>query len=152
MRIVFAGTPEFAAKALDALIKAGHQVELVLTQPDRPAGRGMKLMPSDVKKLALAYDIPVEQPVSLRFDGRDPEGARRVYERIKVLKPDVMVVVAYGIILPKAFLDLPTHGCLNIHASLLPRWRGAAPIQRETKPVACPLCAWRKAWIQGQSC
>ena len=130
MRIVFAGTPEFAATALDALIKAGHQVDLVLTQPDRPAGRGMKLMPSDVKKLALTNGIPVEQPVSLRFEGRDPEGARRVYDRIQSLAPDVMVVVAYGIILPKAFLDLPTHGCLNIHASLLPRWRGAAPIQR----------------------
>ncbi len=130
MRIVFAGTPDFAATALDSLIKAGHQVELVLTQPDRPAGRGMKLQPSAVKKLALAHDIPVDQPISLRIDGKYGEEAQRVYDRIQAIKPDVMVVVAYGLILPKAFLDLPANGCLNIHASLLPRWRGAAPIQR----------------------
>lgn len=130
MRIVFAGTPDFAATALDSLIKAGHQIELVLTQPDRPAGRGMKLQPSAVKKLALANDIPVDQPVSLRIDGKYGEEAQRVYDRIQAIKPDVMVVVAYGLILPKAFLDIPANGCLNIHASLLPRWRGAAPIQR----------------------
>lgn len=130
MRIVFAGTPDFAATALDALIKAGHEVALVLTQPDRPAGRGMKLQPSAVKKLALAHDIPVDQPVSLRIDGKYGEEAQRVYDRIQAIQSDVMVVVAYGLILPKAFLDLPAHGCLNIHASLLPRWRGAAPIQR----------------------
>lgn len=130
MKIVFAGTPEFASIALDSLIKNGHQIELVLTQPDRPAGRGMKLQPSAVKKLAVAHNIPVEQPVSLRLDGKHAESAKEVYERIRQIQPDVMVVVAYGLILPKAFLDLPEHGCLNIHASLLPRWRGAAPIQR----------------------
>ena len=130
MRIVFAGTPEFAATALDALIKAGHEIALVLTQPDRPAGRGMKLQPSAVKKLALANGIPVEQPVSLRIDGKYGEEAKRVYNRIKTIGPDIMVVVAYGLILPKVFLDIPENGCLNIHASLLPRWRGAAPIQR----------------------
>ena len=130
MRIVFAGTPEFAATALDALIKAVHQIALVLTQPDRPAGRGMKLQPSAVKKLAVANHIPVEQPVSLRLDGKYGEEAQRVYDRIQAIKPEVMVVVAYGLILPKAFLEIPGNGCLNIHASLLPRWRGAAPIQR----------------------
>ena len=130
MKIVFAGTPEFAGKALDSLIRGGHQVELVLTQPDRPAGRGMKLQPSAVKKLAISHDIPVEQPVSLRFDGKHAEEAKRVYELVRQIEPDVMVVVAYGLILPKAFLSLPEYGCLNIHASLLPRWRGAAPIQR----------------------
>ena len=130
MKIVFAGTPEFAATALDALIKAGHQVELVLTQPDRPAGRGMKLQPSAVKKLALANGIPVLQPVSLRIDGKSGEDAQQAYDRIRSINPDVMVVVAYGLILPKEFLALPVNGCLNIHASLLPRWRGAAPIQR----------------------
>lgn len=104
MKIVFAGTPEFAGKALDSLIRGGHQVELVLTQPDRPAGRGMKLQPSAVKKLAISHDIPVEQPVSLRFDGKHAEEAKRVYELVRQIEPDVMVVVAYGLILPKAFL------------------------------------------------
>ncbi len=130
MKTVFAGTPEFAAVALDALIRAGHRIELVLTQPDRPAGRGMKLQPSAVKKLALAHGLPVEQPLSLRLDGRHGDEAKKVHERIAQIAPDVMVVVAYGLILPKDFLSLPRHGCLNIHASLLPRWRGAAPIQR----------------------
>ncbi len=130
MRIVFAGTPEFAATALDTLLKAGHQIALVLTQPDRPAGRGMKLQPSAVKKLAIANNIPVEQPISLRIDGKYGEEALRIYDCIQAIAPDVMVVVAYGLILPKVFLDIPKKGCLNIHASLLPRWRGAAPIQR----------------------
>ena len=130
MKTVFAGTPEFAAVALDALIRAGHRIELVLTQPDRPAGRGMKLQPSAVKKLALAHGLPVEQPLSLRLDGQHGDEAKKVHERIAQIAPDVMVVVAYGLILPKAFLSLPRYGCLNIHASLLPRWRGAAPIQR----------------------
>ncbi len=130
MRIVFAGTPDFAATALEALVKAGHQVELVLTQPDRPAGRGMKLQPSAVKQLALVNKIPVIQPVSLRVEGKYGEEAQQAYDCIQAINPDVMVVVAYGLILPKAFLTLPAHGCLNIHASLLPRWRGAAPIQR----------------------
>lgn len=130
MKIVFAGTPEFASMALQALKAAGHDIELVLTQPDRPAGRGMKLQPSSVKKTALEYDIPVEQPVSLKINGKFGEEATRVYDRIRAIAPDVMVVVAYGLILPKEFLDIPKYGCLNIHASLLPRWRGAAPIQR----------------------
>ncbi|MBE0486849.1 methionyl-tRNA formyltransferase [Marinobacter sp.] len=122
MRIVFAGTPDFAATALKALLEAGHQVVGVYSQPDRPAGRGRKLMPSPVKQVALDADIPVFQPQSLK-----PEDAQ---QELAALQPDVMIVAAYGLILPKAVLDLPTHGCLNIHASLLPRWRGAAPIQR----------------------
>ena len=130
MKIVFAGTPEFASVALEALIQAEHKIGLVLTQPDRPAGRGMKLQPSAVKKLAVLQGIPVEQPVSLRLDGPHGEEAKKLYEKIVRIEPDVMVVVAYGLILPKVFLELPKHGCLNIHASLLPRWRGAAPIQR----------------------
>ncbi len=130
MKIVFAGTPEFASIALEALKRAGHDIGLVLTQPDRPAGRGMKLQPSAVKKTALEYHIPVEQPVSLKTSGQYGEEARRVFDRIRQFSPDVMVVVAYGLILPKEFLDIPGYGCLNIHASLLPRWRGAAPIQR----------------------
>ena len=130
MKIVFAGTPDFATTALDALIQAGHQIALVLTQPDRPAGRGMKLQPSPVKKLAATHNIPIDQPQSLRINGKYGDDAQRVYNRIKDINPDIMVVVAYGLILPKIFLDLPKQGCLNIHASLLPRWRGAAPIQR----------------------
>lgn len=130
MKIVFAGTPEFASIALESIKKSGHDIELVLTQPDRPAGRGMKLQPSAVKKTATEYGIPVEQPVSLKIDGKYGEEAKRVYDRIRKIEPDVMVVVAYGLILPKEFLDIPKYGCLNIHASLLPRWRGAAPIQR----------------------
>ena len=130
MKIVFAGTPEFASIALEAIRKSGHDIELVLTQPDRPAGRGMKLQPSAVKKTALEYGIPVEQPVSLKISGKYGEEAQQVYDRIRMIAPDVMVVVAYGLILPKEFLDIPKYGCLNIHASLLPRWRGAAPIQR----------------------
>lgn len=130
MKIVFAGTPEFAGKALESLVDGGHQIKLVLTQPDRPAGRGMKLQPSAVKKLAISHHIPVTQPISLRMDGKHAEEAKKTYELIRQIEPDIMIVVAYGIILPKAFLELPRYGCLNIHASLLPRWRGAAPIQR----------------------
>ncbi len=122
MRLVFAGTPPFAAAALDALADAGHDIVRVLTQPDRPAGRGMKLVHSAVKQAALARGLPVAQPASLKT----PE----VQAELAALAPDVMVVAAYGLILPQAVLDLPRHGCLNIHASLLPRWRGAAPIQR----------------------
>lgn len=122
MRIVFAGTPDFAAIALKALLGAGHNVVGVYSQPDRPAGRGRKLMPSPVKQVALEADIPVFQPASLK-----PEDAQ---QELAALQPDVMVVAAYGLMLPKAVLDIPSHGCLNIHASLLPRWRGAAPIQR----------------------
>jgi methionyl-tRNA formyltransferase len=130
MRVVFAGTPEFARMALEALLAAGHTVPLVLTQPDRPAGRGLKLTPSPVKQAALAAGIPVAQPRSLRLDGRYPDEAAQARDLLRDAAPDVMVVAAYGLILPQWVLDLPLHGCLNIHASLLPRWRGAAPIQR----------------------
>lgn len=122
MRIVFAGTPEFAAVALRALLAAGHAVPLVLTQPDRPAGRGMTLQPSAVKRVASEAGIEVFQPVTLKDAGAQV--------RLREVAADVMVVAAYGLILPQAVLDLPRFGCLNIHASLLPRWRGAAPIQR----------------------
>ncbi|MDX1558835.1 MAG: methionyl-tRNA formyltransferase [Marinobacter sp.] len=122
MRLVFAGTPDFAATALSALIAAGHTIVGVYSQPDRPAGRGRKLQPSPVKQVALDHGIPVFQPETLKT----PEAQQELAD----LKPDVMIVAAYGLILPKAVLDIPTHGCLNIHASLLPRWRGAAPIQR----------------------
>lgn len=122
MRLIFAGTPEFAAQALGALLSSRHTVVLVLTQPDRPAGRGMQQKQSEVKRLALAHQIEVRQPVSLR----DPEEQRI----LRTLDADLMVVAAYGLILPQAVLDIPRLGAINIHASLLPRWRGAAPIQR----------------------
>ncbi|HEV6965754.1 methionyl-tRNA formyltransferase [Roseateles sp.] len=158
MRIVFAGTPEFAAVALDALLAAGFTVPLVLTQPDRPAGRGMKLQASPVKQRALAAGIPVAQPQGLRLDGKYAADAVAAREALQAAAPDLMVVAAYGLILPQWVLDLPgsrrpsaadtppiprgdqtalgsgpaggLRGCLNIHASLLPRWRGAAPIHR----------------------
>ncbi|WP_374484716.1 methionyl-tRNA formyltransferase [Zoogloea sp.] len=122
MKVAFAGTPEFAAAALQAILAAGFEVPLVLTQPDRPAGRGMQLQPSPVKQVAFAAGIPVHQPEKLRT----PEQQAPLAEA----GVDVLVVAAYGIILPQAVLDLPRYGCLNIHASLLPRWRGAAPIHR----------------------
>ena len=122
LRVAFAGTPAFAACALEAILAAGHEVALVLTQPDRPAGRGMKLAPSAVKQLALKRGIEVDQPEKLRTD------AQRA--RLLACAPDVLVVAAYGLILPPAVLELPRLGCINIHASLLPRWRGAAPIHR----------------------
>ncbi len=122
MKIIFAGTPEFARLALAAIIEAGHEVALVLTQPDRPSGRGMKLTPSPVKQEAENHGIPVFQPASLK----DPAS----HQPIREAGAEVMVVAAYGLILPQAVLDIPARGCLNIHASLLPRWRGAAPIQR----------------------
>ncbi|MGM3386852.1 methionyl-tRNA formyltransferase [Stutzerimonas stutzeri] len=122
MRIVFAGTPEFAAQHLQALLDANRQVVAVYTQPDRPAGRGQKLMPSPVKQLAQSRGIPVFQPSTLR--------APEAQAELAALQADLMVVVAYGLILPQAVLDLPRLGCINSHASLLPRWRGAAPIQR----------------------
>ncbi|XHS78907.1 methionyl-tRNA formyltransferase [Burkholderiaceae bacterium UC74_6] len=130
MRVVFAGTPEFAAVALAALIEAGHEVPLVLTQPDRPAGRGMKLQASPVKQLALQHGIPVAQPQGLKLDGKYAADAAAAREALLAARPEVMVVAAYGLILPQWVLDLPRRGCLNIHASLLPRWRGAAPIHR----------------------
>lgn len=122
MHIIFAGTPEFAQVALTALHAAGHTIVSVLTQPDRPAGRGMKLMPSAVKQEALRLGLPILQPASLK--------APEIQDTLRALRADVMVVAAYGLILPQAVLDIPHYGCLNIHASLLPRWRGAAPIQR----------------------
>lgn len=130
MRIVFAGTPEFARVALEAILHAGHDVPLVLTQPDRPSGRGMKLRPGPVKEAAIERGIPVTQPRSLRLDGRYPEDAMLARQALLESAPQLMVVAAYGLILPKWVLQLPEYGCFNIHASLLPRWRGAAPIQR----------------------
>ena len=130
MRIVFAGTPVFAQTALAALHAAGHDIALVLTQPDRPAGRGMKLQASAVKQYALTQGWPVCQPQSLRLDGKYPEDALQAQQAIAAAQADVMVVVAYGLLLPHWTLHSVPQGCLNIHASLLPRWRGAAPIQR----------------------
>ncbi|MBU6224460.1 MAG: methionyl-tRNA formyltransferase [Burkholderiales bacterium] len=130
MRILFAGTPEFAAVALQHIIQAGHNVCGVLTQPDRPAGRGMKMQASAVKILALHHTIAVEQPRSLRLDGKFPQDALAAQKFLIAAQADVMVVAAYGLILPQWVLDTPRWGCLNIHASLLPRWRGAAPIHR----------------------
>ncbi len=122
LRVLFAGTPEFAARHLDALLASQHQIVAVYTQPDRPSGRGKKLQASPVKRIAETAGVTVMQPASLR----DPETQRALAD----LRPDVLVVVAYGLILPQAVLDIPKWGCLNVHASLLPRWRGAAPIQR----------------------
>lgn len=122
MKIIFAGTPEFAVPALAALIKAGHEIVMVLTQPDRPAGRGMKLRASPVKQLALEHQLPVYQPESLKSEA--------VQAEIAAVQCDVMIVAAYGLIIPTAILNMPQKGCYNIHGSLLPRWRGAAPIHR----------------------
>ncbi|MES2832046.1 MAG: methionyl-tRNA formyltransferase [Pseudomonadota bacterium] len=130
MKIIFAGTPEFAAVALAALHDAGHEITLVMTQPDRPAGRGMQLHASAVKQFAQNHAIPVAQPVSLRRDGRHPEEAIAAHALIQATPHDVMIVAAYGLILPPSVLAIPRLGCINIHASLLPRWRGAAPIHR----------------------
>lgn len=136
MKIIFAGTPPFAACALDALIKAGHEICLVLSQPDRPSGRGMKLTPSAVKALALQNGIHVETPLSLSLKKGGDE-ALVMHNLLKAQEADIMVVAAYGMILPQAVLDIPKGigphqevKCINIHASLLPRWRGAAPITR----------------------
>ncbi len=130
LRVAFAGTPQFAAVALQAIHAAGCTVPLVLTQPDRPAGRGMKLQPSAVKQLALTLGVPVAQPRSLRLDGKFPDEAESGRAALADARPDVLVVAAYGLILPEWVLALPRLGCLNIHGSLLPRWRGAAPIHR----------------------
>ena len=130
MRVIFAGTPEFARVALAHLHEAGFDIPLVLTQPDRPAGRGMKLQASAVKQWAQTHHIPVAQPRSLRLDGKYPEDAAAARAAIETARADVMVVAAYGLILPQWVLDLPRLGCLNIHGSVLPRWRGAAPIHR----------------------
>jgi methionyl-tRNA formyltransferase len=130
MRVAFAGTPEFARAALAAVHGAGHTVPLVLTQPDRPAGRGLKLQASPVKQYAQAHGLPLSQPRGLRLDGKTPDDAAAARAALEQAAPDVMVVAAYGLILPPWVLALPRHGCLNVHGSLLPRWRGAAPIQR----------------------
>lgn len=122
MKIIFAGTPEFAVPALAALIQAGHQIVMVLTQPDRPAGRGMKLKASSVKVLAEQHQLPVFQPETLKDVA--------VQAQIAAVNADVMIVAAYGLIIPTVVLNMPKSGCYNIHASLLPRWRGAAPIHR----------------------
>lgn len=122
MRIIFAGTPDFAARALGELQKAGFDIVLTLTQPDRPAGRGMKMQASPVKILAQQYDIPLLQPETLKSSD--------IQAQLATFKPDVMIVAAYGLLLPEVVLRIPRHGCINIHASLLPCWRGAAPIQR----------------------
>lgn len=122
MRLLFAGTPAFAGHALRAILSAGHNVVLVLTQPDRPSGRGLDLKPSAIKQIALEYDLPVAQPTTLRSEP--------VLATLRDVDADVIVVAAYGLILPQAVLDVTRFGCINIHASLLPRWRGAAPIQR----------------------
>lgn len=134
MRVIFAGTPDFAAQALQAIAAAGFEIPLVLTQPDRPKGRGMQLQPSPVKQAALALGLTVAQPSSLRHE--------EAQALLAVQQADVMVVAAYGLILPEAVLNLPKYGCLNIHASLLPRWRGAAPIQRaiEAGDVETGVC------------
>jgi methionyl-tRNA formyltransferase len=130
LNVAFAGTPEFAREALERLHAAGFQIPLVLTQPDRPAGRGLKLQPSPVKAFARSHGIDVAQPHSLRLDGKYPDEAAVGGAALEAARPDVLVVAAYGLILPPWVLELPRLGCLNIHASLLPRWRGAAPIQR----------------------
>ena len=122
MRLIFAGTPPFAVTALETLLAARHEIALVLTRPDRPAGRGLRPQPSAVKQFALAHGLPLAQPASLK----DPQ----VQQQLRQLDVEAMVVAAYGLILPPAVLTIPRRGCINIHASLLPRWRGAAPIQR----------------------
>ncbi len=130
LRVIFAGTPEFASVALTQLHAAGFDIALVLTQPDRPAGRGLKLLASAVKQFAQTHSIAVAQPRSLRLDGKFPDDAAAARVAIEAANADVMVVAAYGLILPQWVLDSPRLGCLNIHGSLLPRWRGAAPIHR----------------------
>lgn len=130
MRLVFAGTPDFARAAFEALADAGHEIVLAMTQPDRPSGRGMKVVDGPVKAAAVARGIPVIQPHGLRIGGKYDGEARDAHERLRATPHDAMIVAAYGLILPQGVLDIPPLGCLNIHASLLPRWRGAAPIQR----------------------
>ena len=122
MKLVFAGTPDFAAAALRALHDAGHEIALVLTQPDRPSGRGLQPTASAVKRVAAELGVPVRQPLTLKDDA--------IQSELRALQPEAMIVAAYGLIVPQAVLDMPRRGCINIHASLLPRWRGAAPIQR----------------------
>jgi methionyl-tRNA formyltransferase len=142
LRIGFAGTPEFARVALQQLLSDGYPPALVLTQPDRPAGRGMKLQASAVKQLALAHGLPLAQPRSLRLQGKYPQDAQDAQQALQAARLDVLVVAAYGLILPQWVLSLPRLGCINIHGSLLPRWRGAAPVQRaiEAGDAATGIC------------
>lgn len=137
MKVVFAGTPVFAQRALQSILEAGYDVPLVFTQPDRPSGRGLKLQPSAVKQLAQAHGVPVVQPQGLRLGGRFAQDASMAKQAIEAVQADVMVVAAYGLILPQWLLDTPRLGCINIHASLLPRWRGAAPIHRAIEAGDC---------------
>jgi methionyl-tRNA formyltransferase len=130
MRIIFAGTPEFATVALEQIYLSGHELVLVLTQPDRPAGRGLKLQASSVKKFALDKSLPIFQPHGLKLDGKFSDEANQAKDKISLLNADLMIVAAYGLILPRWALEATKYGCLNIHASLLPQWRGAAPIHR----------------------
>ncbi len=142
LRVAFAGTPQFARTALQKLLDAGCVPPLVLTQPDRPAGRGLKLQASAVKQLALAHALPLAQPRSLRLDGKYAPDAQAAQQALQAVRPDVLVVAAYGLILPAWVLALPRLGCINIHGSLLPRWRGAAPVQRaiEAGDAATGIC------------
>ncbi len=130
MRVIFAGTSNYAVSALSSILEAGYEIPLVLTQPDRAAGRGMKLKESDVKKYSLKKGLKILQPRSLNLKGKFPEIARSAIETLKSTKHDLMIVAAYGLILPSSVIKIPKYGCINIHASLLPRWRGAAPIHR----------------------
>ena len=132
--VIFAGTPEFAATALQAIISAGFEVPLVLTQPDRPRGRGLKLQPSAVKQLAISLGLNVLQPVSLKNT--------EIQEQLRALQADVMVVAAYGLLLPQTVLDIPRYGCLNIHASLLPRWRGGCRLGYGSHHQPSSICYW----------
>ena len=144
MRLIFAGTPEFSVAVLDAVVAAGYEVALVLCQPDRPAGRGQRLLEPPVKQRALALGLPVMQPQRLRDEG--------VMQALAQTGAEVMLVVAYGLILPAAVLALPPRGCINVHASLLPRWRGAAPIQRaiEAGETGVLWACWITLW--GSTC
>ena len=141
MTIAFMGTPDFAVPALVALHEAGHELVCVYTQPPSPAGRGKKLQPSPVHRKAKELGIEVRHPTSLKNQDAQAEFA--------ALQADVAVVSAYGLILPQAVLDAPSYGCLNIHASILPRWRGAAPIHRAIRKRVSRSCKWKPGWIQG---
>lgn len=159
LKVVFAGTPEFARVALEAIYDAGHEVVMVMTQPDRPAGRGLQLQPSPVKQFAQAKHLPVIQPHSLRVNGDHAADAKSAIKALQACDFDVMVVAAYGLILPQEVFEIAEQpnrlGCLNIHASLLPRWRGAAqfiePLRRATERRAYQSCKWIWALIRALS-